>query len=146
MEIVPLSTIPENSAFLMPWRPRGMDTGKVIRQGPGSVHVHIPKVEGDGWERTHIAPATQVVPATLERYHNQGLGEGGVGGRVILNRSVAESPVQVVHKLCEEMPNASRDEIVKAAVAKGVNINTAKTQFYAWRRKNAPSTRKRRRK
>lgn len=49
-------------------------------------------------------------------------------------RSTVERPVKIVWDLADANPGAKRKEIVDAAVAKGVTINTAKTQFQYWRK------------
>lgn len=43
--------------------------------------------------------------------------------------STIEKPVAVVHRLFREMPGATRKQVIDAAVALGVNIHTAKTQY-----------------
>ena len=50
---------------------------------------------------------------------------------LVANRahSTIEKPVAVVHRLYAEMPGASRKAVIDAAVALGVNIHTAKTQY-----------------
>ena len=68
-------------------------------------------------------------------YNLQGFGEGGAGGRV-RNKSTVRKPVDIVWGMCKDMPDAARDEIVEACVALGVNKNTAKTQYYHWRKKH----------
>lgn len=136
MPPVQVKDIPVGGAFLMTWRPEEAQAGKVIGVSWGSVRVHIPKQKDDTWEwdYTNIAGSTLVEPCDLSRYTSQGF--GATGSSRLENRSKVESPVELVHRLCDEMDGATRDEIVKAAVDQGVNINTAKTQFYAWRKKN----------
>lgn len=47
-------------------------------------------------------------------------------------KSDVESPVKIVWSTADSMPGASRNEIVEACVAKGVNKSTAQTQYYKW--------------
>lgn len=129
-----LRLIGEGNTFLMPWRPPGRQGGKVLRNGLGSVYCHVPMMtEKGGWDYITLAPTTEVEPCDPQRYKDQGFGEKGHAGRMV-NRSSVESPVSIVHRLCSEMRGAPRDEIVKAAVDLGVNISTAKTQYYAWKK------------
>ncbi len=52
--------------------------------------------------------------------------------------SSVETPVKVVHQLCEEMtkanPSVARKEIMAALIAKGINRHTASTQIQKWRK------------
>lgn len=132
--LVQLKEIPEGQAFRMPWRPPGKQVGKVIRHGSGSTYVHVP-VNSDegGWDYSNFALSSLVEPCELTSYGNQSFGEKGGSGRM-LNRSTVEKPVDIVHRLCREMRTSTRDEIVKAAMDLGVNISTAKTQYYAWKK------------
>tara|TARA_B100000749_G_scaffold268120_1_gene245658 strand:+ start:242 stop:652 length:411 start_codon:yes stop_codon:yes gene_type:complete len=135
MDLTTLGKMQDNQTFIMPWRKPGARAGKIIRIGHGSVDVHIPKYDGNGWERTAIALETEVIPCDEELYHQQGFGDGGAGGRT-RNKSTIKKPVDIVWGLCKDMTGATRDEIVKACVALGVNQNTAKTQYYHWRKKH----------
>ncbi len=47
--------------------------------------------------------------------------------------SKVKAPVAAVWELCEAMPDAKRREVVAAAVAKGINFHTARTQYQLWR-------------
>jgi len=134
MDLTTLGKMQDNQTFVMPWRKPGARAGKIIRVGAGSVDVHIPKHDGTGWERTAIALETEVVPCDKELYLQQGFGEDGAGGRV-RNKSTIKKPVDIVWGMCKDMTGATRDEIVEACVALGVNKNTAKTQYYHWRKK-----------
>lgn len=49
-------------------------------------------------------------------------------------KSDAESPVKIVWATADAMPGATRQEVVAACVAKGVNSSTASTQFYRWQK------------
>lgn len=140
--LVPISQIGEGNTYIMPWRPPGIRAGKVERIGNGSVVVHQPKNDGTGWEDRGYAIArnTMVEPCDPEEYLIQGFGKGG---RRTRNRSTVRKPVDVVWELCDEMigrgnkPTVEdRDKMVAAAVEQGVNVSTAKTQYYAWRKKH----------
>lgn len=132
-----LGKIGEGNAFRCPWRPPGAQYGRVLRVGLGSVFVRAPKLtSGDSWEwdKSSWAITTQVEPADLDDYLSQAPNDAGP--RADWDRSTVESPVKVVHRICDEMKGAERDAIVARCVELGVNENTAKTQFYAWRRKH----------
>jgi hypothetical protein len=110
--------------------------------GAGSVTVKIPRVEGDGWEKDGyvISPGALVVPCESEEFFTQGFGKTETSGRM-RNRSEAKKPVDIVWTLCDEMltrgvkpTTVERDKVVAAALEQGVNENTAKTQFYKWRK------------
>jgi len=94
--------------------------------------VYVPKREG-GWEDTQWAGGSEVEPATEEQFKRQDSNTTTDGKP--RERSEVENPVKLVWKLCDEMWPCERDDIVKAAVEQGVNISTAKTQFYAWKKK-----------
>lgn len=128
MSTVAVSTLPEGSAFRMPWRKEGRNYGSVILTGRCSARVHIPRAEGDGWEDTYWAPTTRVEPTDPENVRQLIAGKGAD----TRNRSAVESPVALVWRLCEEL-GGDRTKVIPAATAQGVNISTAKTQFYAWR-------------
>lgn len=128
---VDIASLPEGSTFRCPWRRPGADVGKILRIGPGSIHVHAANQEGTGWETSHWSPSTAVEPCPEELYHRQSFGTGA--GR-LRNRSDAESPVQTVHRICDEMEGADRKDVIAACVEAGVNINTAKTQYYHWKK------------
>lgn len=129
---VEVSTLTENSAFEMPWRAEGIQYGLLMRNGNASCTVRIPKHDASGWEVVQWSRGTKVLPAELMSYKTLRLGDPNSADR---ERSTIEKPVEVVHRLCDEMEGASRDEIVAACVAQGVNENTAKTQFYRWQKK-----------
>lgn len=124
-----LASLEIGTAFIAPWRPDGRNVGELVYKGLGSCTVRIPDSEGMGWDRTTWAHGTEVIPTDRAALNEQHLGNED------RNRSSADSPVETVHALCDQMKGATRDEIISACVAKGVNINTAKTQYYAWRRK-----------
>lgn len=48
--------------------------------------------------------------------------------------SSVESPVKVVHQLCDEMKGAAREDIMAACLARGINRHTASTQIQKWRK------------
>lgn len=50
--------------------------------------------------------------------------------------SAAFKPVQLAHIIFDENPSASRNEVLALCVAEGININTARTQYYHWRKNN----------
>lgn len=52
----------------------------------------------------------------------------------IRERSTAESPVKLVHRLADEMRGQPRKDVIAACVAAGVNKSTANTQFYHWQK------------
>lgn len=139
MKIVPLGSLVEGDTFIYPWRPYGQRAGRVERVGLGSVTVHVPRHEGNGWERTSVSHSTEVSPCVAEEYHEQSFGEGSSRSA---NRSKVRKPTEVVWALCDEMFNAvegkittaMRDEMVKRAIADGVNGSTAKTQYYRWKK------------
>ena len=129
--MVALAELQEGTYFEMPWRPPHARFGHLQRIGSGSCHVRVPKTDEDGgWEYTHWAPGTKVLPATEQQF----LTQGGSTEGTPRERSTAESPVQIVHSLCREMEGASRDTIIAECLKRGVNINTAKTQYYRWRK------------
>jgi predicted SprT family Zn-dependent metalloprotease len=49
------------------------------------------------------------------------------------NVSRANKPVQLVHQICEAFPYASRAEVIDICVSRGVNRNTASTQYSKWK-------------
>ena len=124
-----LHELEPGQAFIMPWRPRGAHVGRVLSVGLGSATVHVPKTEDGTWERTNWALATEIVPCSEEDFHAI---HGTTGGRM-MNRSKVESPVEIVWAVCDELGD-DRDAVVAECVRRGVNINTAKTQFYKWRK------------
>lgn len=131
-----LSTLEAGSTFRCDWRPAGKNVGKVLRQGTGStlVRVQVIKEDGaEGWEDITWAPTTEVELIDAQEYHEERGGDR--------NRSTVESPVALVHRLCEELSKQYplrelASHVVQLATDQGVNISTAKTQFYAWRKKN----------
>lgn len=140
LTLVELGSLSDGDTFLCPWKEEGKNAGKIRNRGVGSVGVHVPNQDSDGWEETRWSPATQVVPCEPELYNRQGF--GATGGRDV-NRSEAESPVKLVHRICTEMiPNAAnvtkeqRKAAMDECIKQGVNPNTAKTQYYHWRKAN----------
>ena len=143
MQTVNLGDLPEGATYIMPWRAPGIQAGRVVYVGRGSITVHQPKHEGDGWERTAVAQDTQVLTCDPEEYETQGFGTEGAGGRV-RNKSTVRKPVDIVWALCDDIigrgntPTVEdRNKMVAAAIEEGVNISTARTQYYAWRKKYA---------
>ena len=53
--------------------------------------------------------------------------------------SSVDSPVKVMRELCERMKGAKRAQVIKAAVAKGINAHTAATQWQLWKNPKAKS-------
>ena len=49
-------------------------------------------------------------------------------------RSKVGGAVARVHEICNKHPNADRKEVIKLCVEAGINENTAKTQYAAWKR------------
>lgn len=49
-------------------------------------------------------------------------------------KSDVESPTKLVWQIADEMPGASRKDIIAACVAKGVHPSTASTQYSKWNR------------
>lgn len=129
--MVKLGTLEVGSAFIADWRPEGRNIGEVVDRGVGSVTVRIPESDGSGWERTPWSHGTDVIPTTREALNSQSLGSSGEAR----NRSTADNPVERVHQICAELGVAKRDEIWARCVAEGININTAKTQYYVYRKK-----------
>ena len=150
MKTVAVGTLEPGTAFLMPHRPEGYNVGEVTSVGVGSCGVKIPRLpeeedgEVSGWESTRITLAMQVVPTSRETLNALSL------GRTERNRSLADSPVERVHMICEELRQEMKSELKgqhaaggwhklrKAAIERckeaGININTAKTQYYAWKK------------
>lgn len=54
--------------------------------------------------------------------------------------STIEKPVRFVHALADAMPGCTRKQVVDAAVAAGVNIYTARTQYQIWFKAQRTST------
>lgn len=135
MTLTTLGEMEKDDTYILPGRPAGSNAGIITHMGLGSVTVHQPKHEGDGWETTAVAHGTLVEPCDAELYNQQGFGAKGTGGRV-RNKSTVKKPVDIVWGMCKDMTGASRDEIVEACVALGVNISTARTQYYHWRKKH----------
>lgn len=48
-------------------------------------------------------------------------------------KSEVKNPVKLVWDLCFDHPKAKRRDIVDMAIEKGVAVNTARTQYQAWR-------------
>ena len=103
--------------------------------GEAGCSVRIPKQDGSGFESDgfSISSGTEVVPASREMFLTQRLGGDDASPR---ERSEVESPVKVVHRICDELGGKNRDAIIAKCLEEGVNINTAKTQFYRWRKEN----------
>ncbi len=133
MSLTTLGEMEDGDHFILPGRPPGVNAGKLLYNGLGSSSVHVPRHEGDGWETITVSLGTQVEPCDPEFYNQQGYGKKGTGGRV-RNRSEVKSPVKIVWAMCREMTGATRDEIVDACLKEGVNISTARTQYYKWRK------------
>jgi hypothetical protein len=132
---VALRDLPPGQHYRMPWRTKpGTEVGKLVMVSPNSALVYDCQHDGSEWEEHRCAAGTQVEPITEEEYHQLRNRSGDGTPR---NRSAVESPVELVHRLCKEMVGKTRNEIVAAATALGVNESTAKTQYYAWRKKNA---------
>lgn len=128
-DTVELGTLKTGDCFIMPWRPAGRNIGTVRHVGVGSVDVTEPGTDqssSGGW-----AHGTQVIPT-----ERQALIEQNAFRSETRERSSVESPVQLVHRICNEMKGKPRDEIIARCIELGVNKSTAKTQFYAWRKKN----------
>ena len=132
--MVMLRDIPEGSPFRADWRKPGADVGKVLWHGRGSTLVKVPRYEGDGWEEITWAHTTEVEPVDDTVF--TGFSIGGAPR----NRSMAENPCELVHRLCREMigtpdkvTKETREAVIKTATDQGVNISTAKTQFYHWK-------------
>lgn len=126
-----LATLPEGSYFEAPWRKEGQRFGHLQHVGDASCRVRIPYE--DGWDVTQWSSGTEVLPATQDQFLRQG--NTGTSDGSPRQHSAIENPVQIVHALCDEMEGSPRDTIIAACVERGVNINTAKTQYYAWRKK-----------
>lgn len=134
MDHVLLETIEEEACFILPGRPAGVHAGKVITQGMGSTTVHIPRHEGDGWDTLPIARGTQVYPCHRDVYENQGFGQSRDSR--VKNRSEVKKPCDIVWAVCKEMSTSPRNDIIAECIKQGVNPNTAKTQYYKWRKQN----------
>ena len=133
-ELVKVGSLAPRDAFEMPWRDEGKNIGEVIDIGVGSATVNIPRAEGDGWERTNWSLDANVIPCSRDRLRTQDLvGTGTADNRV---RSTTEKPVETVHRICAELhaQGKGRKEILEACIKAGVNPNTAKTQYYHWRK------------
>lgn len=133
MELTTLGEMEDGQCFILPGRKPGVNAGKLLSIGLGSASVHVPRHEGDGWENLNVSLGTEVEPCSPEMYHQQGYGIKGTGGRV-KNRSTTKKPVEIVWAMCRNMPGATRDQIVDACINEGVNISTARTQFYKWKK------------
>ena len=132
MTTVSIDTLEPGQHFRMPWRPEGANYGTLKYVGPGGCDVLGPDQDGES-KGMRWARGTQVIPVTEQEY----MAHRSVAAESDRARSAVESPVALVHRLCEEH-KGNRDKVIAAAVAAGVNISTAKTQFYAWRKKGAP--------
>ena len=141
----PLQTLPEGSYFEIPHRSgRPCAFGKLQGIGTGSCRVRVARNdEHGGWESTNWSPNTMVFPATAEQFNTQRLSEVDTGQRVERKRSEATSPVKLVHQICDELiPGANRiaptkmerQAVMDECAKQGINPNTAKTQYYHWRK------------
>jgi len=130
---VPLHTLPEDSYFELPWRNEGSRFGYLKRTTDSGCSVKIPKPDGVGYDEYSISRRTRVLPATEHDYLTQRSDKEDAKPRA---KSEIESPVAVVHRICDELEGHHRDEIIQACIDQGVNPNTAKTQYYVWRKKN----------
>lgn len=138
MQKVKLSSLQPGDAFIAPWRNPEIAVGEIRDIGKGSVGVHVPVLEGEGWEDTRWALGTMVVPTTRDRLNGQSIGTRN------RNRSKTDSPVERVHAICDELlaiaqqrkQPLKRDDVIAKCLEEGINVNTAKTQFYAWRKKS----------
>ena len=133
MTTVALGSLPAGAdgTFTCPWKEEGKNAGIVLRSGVGSVQVRVANQEGDGWDTTHWSRDTQVTPVPAEVYRAQGFGKADER-----NRSSVESPVKMVHRICTELAEQGKDRkaMIEECVKQGINENTAKTQYYAWRK------------
>jgi hypothetical protein len=129
-QLVPIGTLNEGDAFIIPWR-ETLQIGRLLYKGIGSAMVKVPDVNGAGMQEINWSLGSEVIPADQEQFFTQFRDEEGKPR----NRSAIESPVAVVHRICEKMKGSKRDDIIAACVAEGVNTSTAKTQYYAWRKK-----------
>jgi hypothetical protein len=130
---VEIKDLKVGDAFIADWRPEGKQIGILVDKSESSVAVKIPDLYDDGkFEGSEgscrWSTATLVIPTTREEFN---LSRSG-GNR---ERSATTSPVEKVHAICDSMPNADRKDIIAKCVADGINANTAKTQYYAWRKK-----------
>lgn len=131
---VRLDTLEDEGYFLLPWREDKIGShGQLLHAGSGSCRVNVYDFTNMSWEKTHWSPGTMIVPATQQDF-NQQRTSNVEGPRAHRERSTAEKPVAIVHRICEEMEGATRNEIVAECVAQGVNISTARTQYYKWRK------------
>lgn len=132
-QTVPLCSLPPESYFKLPWRKEGSNFGFLKRISDGGCSVKIPKPDGPGYDEYSISRNTPAILATEHDYLTQRQEDANATPRA---RSDVESPVAVVHRICDELEGHHRDEIVQACIDQGVNPNTAKTQYYVWRKKN----------
>ena len=129
MSHVKLSSLAVGQPFIASWREAGAQIGVLEHKGLGSCTVKIPLPDGTRLETTTWSPGTMVIPATREEFNAQRT------GNTDRERSTADNPVQRVHEICAEMGGrATVGQVVERCVAEGINKNTAKTQYYAWRR------------
>lgn len=131
-DTIALGELEEGDAFLCPWKPAGVNVGEVIKKGTGSVTVRAPNQDCDGWDRTPWAPETRVVPCDVEKVRSQTFGAEVDTS----NRSKVKGAVSVVHDICDDL-KGDRKAILAECEKRGINPNTAKTQYYAWRKANA---------
>lgn len=132
MEATPVSlaSLPEGSYFEMPWRKK-YKFGEFIYGSETSCYVSVGHGETGVLEKTNFSPASPVLPATKEQYLADRSGNEDGKPR---ERSEVESPVKLVHRLCNEMEGAERKDVIAACVEAGVNPSTAKTQYYHWKK------------
>lgn len=129
MSEVLLGSLPIGSTFLCGWRPEGKNVGELLDVSTGSVSVRIPTHDGSGFETTRWSLGTPVVPTERNEFYTQ------ANAATDRNRSLIENPVERVWAICNENIDLTRDGIIAKCVAEGINFSTAKTQFYAWRKK-----------
>ena len=156
---VRLDSLASDQCFMMPWRmePNTVDDpkhkdfrpyagiathGRLLSVSSGSCRVRLPNIDGSGWDYSNISPGTEVVPASEEEFMAQRMSPEVAGPRAQRERSTTEKPVQVVFRIASEMYGAHdgpldtdfRRAVIAACVAAGVNPNTAKTQYYHWKK------------
>jgi len=130
MELVPISTLPNGATFRCPWRNEGAQYGQLKYCGAASAIVRVPKALGDGWDNDVTwSLGTLVEPCTDKEYLEQTYGSRENNP----NASTVVSPVKRVWAICDEM-DGNRKAILAKAEEEGINRNTAKTQYYKWKK------------
>jgi len=72
---------------------------------------------------------------TFAAHSNADVSVKPLQGRVLVeNRSTVRNPVQLVHTICDTYRHESRKEIIARCVARGINPNTAATQYAKWKK------------